>query len=822
MDTILKKPFSVCVGIVLSLLLSACAHKTAPVDCDPADFELLQACLASLKQQALERPSDAAARVAYLTAKERAISAWLTDASKQPGDAGAPARSTLYRQVLGIEPQNARAIEGLTFIERDTRRSKALMDAQFALDLKDYAAAQPLIRQVLNEDPGNARAKAMQALIQASERQSDMDPALSTALQQTMSIEFKDATLKQVFEVLSRTSGINFVLDREVKSDQKASVTMKDASTKSILDVVLQSNQLEPKVIDKKTILIYPNTTAKQKDHQALSVRTFFLSNADAEQVSNSLKTILKTRDLVVDKSQNLLIMRDSVDAVRLAEKIVSMQDSPVPEVMLELEVLEINRSRLSTLGVKIPAKISLSPLSRSNGTTVTLSDLVHANASSIGASLSSLQISATATDGDIKLLANPRIRVKNREAAKILIGDRVPNITSTSTATGFVSENIQYLDVGLKVEATPVISIDNEVSIKIALEVSSIANQLTTPSGTTAYQIGTRSASTILRLRDGENQILAGLINNEDRRTTTKVPGLGDIPVLGLLFAEKADTKNNTEIVLSVTPRIVRNTPRPDASLIDFESGTETNLRAGTLRLPPPPSNSTQQKAQPPLPAPLAPDASRAKQSRLAPSTGSTQSNNEALPAALASQAPGDPKVTGAQAIEGATAEGANASADNKPPAVAEGPKGGVYEWSGPQTVTPGALVKQTLMVSGAHGLSAISAVFTYDPSMLTFDSVKEEAEGNPGGASVQTRVDASNGHLHVSLSRRTGTAADAGVEGALLTVTFQARDTLTHTLLQTGSFSLLGSDGTSVPAKAPAAIGIDAVAQAAPEPLK
>jgi general secretion pathway protein D len=176
--------------------------------------------------------------------------------------------------------------------------------------------------------------------------------------------------------------------------------------------------------------------------------------------------------------------------------------------------------------------------------------------------------------------LANPRIRVVNREKAKILIGDRVPNITVTSSPQGGFAESINYLDVGLKLDVEPVIYRGNDIVIKIGLEVSNIAGTQVSKLGTTAYTIGTRNASTTLRLKDGENQVLAGLINDEDRRTANKIPAVGDLPVLGRLFGSSLDEGKKSEVVLSITPRLVRNVQRSDQRIQEFRSGTENSLR--------------------------------------------------------------------------------------------------------------------------------------------------------------------------------------------------------------------------------------------------
>src|SRR5205814_8533631 len=187
--------------------------------------------------------------------------------------------------------------------------------------------------------------------------------------------------------------------------------------------------------------------------------------------------------------------------------------------------------------------------------------------------------------DGRTNVLANPRIRVKNKEKARIHIGDRVPVITTTAAATGgFVSESVSYLDVGLKLEVEPLISLDDEVSMKVGLEVSNITQTVKSSTGTLTYQLGTRTAATNLRLRDGETQVLAGLISTDDRRAADRVPGLGELPIAGRLFSHTLDNNNRTEIVLLITPRLARTLARPDAASVEFAAGTEASTGAPRL----------------------------------------------------------------------------------------------------------------------------------------------------------------------------------------------------------------------------------------------
>nr|WP_306173557.1 type II and III secretion system protein [Limnobacter humi] len=188
--------------------------------------------------------------------------------------------------------------------------------------------------------------------------------------------------------------------------------------------------------------------------------------------------------------------------------------------------------------------------------------------------------------DGDASLLANPRIRIKNRAKANILIGERVPVVTTTTTANVGTSESVNYLDVGLKLNLEPVISLDQQVSMNVNLEVSNILETITRTSGLQTYRLGTRNASTVLRVKDGETQILAGLIQQDERNSAQRVPFLGDFPLLGRLFSSTSENGVKTEIVLLITPRIIRNIPLPTSGKSEILSGTQNSLGAAPIQL--------------------------------------------------------------------------------------------------------------------------------------------------------------------------------------------------------------------------------------------
>jgi general secretion pathway protein D len=173
------------------------------------------------------------------------------------------------------------------------------------------------------------------------------------------------------------------------------------------------------------------------------------------------------------------------------------------------------------------------------------------------------------------------------------LVGDKVPIITTTSTANVGVSENVTYVDVGLKLDVEPRITLDDFVNIKVGLEVSSLGKETITTNGASVFQIGTRNASTVLRLKDGETQILAGLISQDERKNTSRIPGLGDIPLLNRLFSSQKDEKNKTEIVLVITPRVINNIQLPKAEVSEYLSGTESQISDTPIAVSPQSSSS-------------------------------------------------------------------------------------------------------------------------------------------------------------------------------------------------------------------------------------
>ncbi|HEV8314864.1 MAG TPA: secretin and TonB N-terminal domain-containing protein [Burkholderiaceae bacterium] len=600
------------IAVLASLLLAGCAGYQAYREgrADLADGKI-EPGLSKLKEAVEQSPRNVEFRQTYFNEREAAVNALVRRAEIATDAGDFEAARQAYAQILKIDPANARAAAGGVRVDSAQRQWNAL-EAALALSRKgDVDAAVNRVQQVLSENPAHARAAALMKTLQRQQadktgRELGIYPKLKDGYRKPVTLSFAGASLQQVFDALKQASGLNYIIDKDVKTDQRVTLSVTNKPVEDILRLLLATNQLERRVLDEDTLLIYPNTPAKAAEYREMVVRTFYLSHADATKVSNLVRTIAKAKDVVVDEKLNLLVVRDSAEVVRLAEKLIAAQDVPEPEVMLELEVLEISVNRLLEMGVNWPGSASASVIG-SAGTAgqLTAHEARHFNSGLVRLNVGDPVIAAKlrSTNGDANLLANPRVRVRNKQAAKILIGERVPVFTTTATANVGTSESVNYLDVGLKLDIEPTISVDDEVSMKLALEVSNILETITRTSGTQAYRLGTRNTSTTLRVHDGETNILAGLIQRDERRSNTGVPGLNEVPLVSKLFGAAQDSDTRTEIVLLVTPHIVRNIELPGLGVQEFLAGTDAAVGAAPIQLGAPAPASTPARPNTPTP---------------------------------------------------------------------------------------------------------------------------------------------------------------------------------------------------------------------------
>lgn len=759
-----------CAVLLLAMLLAGCASDQIRKEgMDLIDQGRYEEGLGKLEDAARQYPDDLSFRVAVRNGRELAINRLLAAAAAERAAGRAEEACSDYDRVLGLDARNAAAKTGIETLERDKRHATMLADAKEMLRKGNVDGAREALRQILDENPDNAGARALRRQIADQAAKAQLaEPALMAKFRKPINLQFRDANLKMVFEALARTSGINILLDKDVRPDLKTSLFVKDVSVEDTIDLILMQNQLEKKVLSENTVFIYPNTPAKLKEYQDLKIRSFHLVNADAKQIQTMLKTILKTRDIFVNEKTNSVIIRDTPDAVRLAEKMIADQDGADPEVMLEVEVLEVTRSALTNIGIQYPDQLTLTATGGATGTSgsssssMTLHDLRHLNENRILVSpAQAIGFSLHSDRGDVNILASPRIRVRNNEKAKIMIGDRVPVITNAvtpvSTGTPVVTGSVQYLDVGLKVEVQPTINPDDVVAIKVNLDVSSIVDQITNPqSGTVAYDIGTRNASTVLSLKDGETQVLAGLINNQDKHSVNEIPLLGRVPILGRLFSTHNNDSSKSEIVLSITPHIVRPARQPEASEVEYWSGTDAMVRGAPVSLKPMGSVA------------------------LSSSGGAAASAPRYLPQ------PHAPVPAAA-----ATAEPMSLS------------------WTGPNQAKVGDHISLTLGSVSPQALKSLGLLVNYDPGVLKAIDVKEGnlVKAGDQGARFDQAIRQDQGEVQVDLS---GPAQGGATAGTVFTVVFEVTAPSPQTQISVSRIEPAAASGKPVEVNAPAPFAI------------
>ena len=806
-------------GIVLILgLLVGCAadrlHRDGLVAIDRGEYE---SGVALLNQAVQNDPHNMTFRLDLQARRDAAIQQLIAMADTARGAHQLEVAAQDYKRVLALDPNNDRAKRGLAGLEGDARHGEIVAEARKDFERKDYDAAEAKLRGVLSEDQGYGPAHDLATAINTARGPITVAPRLKTRDNHKVTLQLRDAPTKMVFEVLSRETGINFILDKDVKSDTKTTIFVQDVPVEEAIDLVLDQNALARQILADNMVLIYPNIAAKQKDYEQQIVRTFYLTNAVPKDAENMLKTVLAAKTMFVDERTNVLVIRDTPDVVRMAEKLVASLDVAEPEVMLEVEVLELSRSRLQDLGIQYPTTATLTPskLTTAAGAVtgasgLVLSDLQHQNSNTIGITALSVTLNAMKQAGLVNTLASPRIRARNKEKAKVLIGSKEPVITNsvTPTAAGapVVTGSVQYLDVGLTLEVQPTIYLDSDVAIKLSLEVSSILKQVATASGTIAYEIGTRNANTLLRLKDGETQILAGLIQESDTRTANTIPGLGDIPILSHLFGTHHTDHEKDEIVLSITPRIIRMQPRPSSDATEFWYGTETRTRSvpygassaaeGSTSPPagsaPAPTGSALPPEVPPPPAGAAPAAPA--ESTPGEAASAALSNSTALAAAAALKAAAASRGLPSTSVP-ATVPSNNPSAAAAASGAAASAASSALTLEGPSETKVGEEFQVTVRLATDQSITHLRSQLRFDASALQLVSASPgdmvpAAAGNP---KVDTR--GSGAQLDVT------TTSDEPVQGSgsLMVLQFKAVAARPATNIM-AMLNVLGGSGAAV----------------------
>ncbi|MGL6041526.1 MAG: secretin N-terminal domain-containing protein [Deefgea sp.] len=570
-----------------------------------------EAALKTLQAQLAATPNDLQLRVAFQSSLLQFLSRLQNEGDQARARGDIALATSRYQQILSWEPNNMRALEGIRLVEIGIRHTSML---KYAMEIKDTRPDESLTiaSQILAENPRSTEARILRNDLESRKsREASLRPALAQALKSPISLQFRDQSMMSVFDIISRIGNVNFIFDKDVPPNLKTTIYARDTTVQDVINLILATNQLDKKILNDNTILIYPKRPDKDRDYKDMVMRTFYLSNADPKQVLSMIKQMVKTRDVYIDERLSMLVMRDTPEAIAVAERLIAAQDIPQSEVLMEVEILEVSNSDMLDLGIKYPGSVSASVYGNTigaapptitknpDGTTVTtspsaltagsvtLDQLKNINSSDILVNLGVPTITANInqTKGKTNILANPKIRVKNRDKAKVLIGERVPVVTTT-VSNGTTTENVNYQDVGLTLNVEPVLTVDNEISVKVTLEVSNITKTIPTKGGLLVYQIGTRRAETNMTSRDGETQVLAGLLSRNEVDAGSGIPFLSSIPGLDRIFGTKSTSKEKTELIMLITPRVVRSLPLPSTHITNFDSGTEGTMSTDPLRL--------------------------------------------------------------------------------------------------------------------------------------------------------------------------------------------------------------------------------------------
>lgn len=416
-------------------------------------------------------------------------------------------------------------------------------------------------------------------------------PTLNPRSNEPISLNFPNkVSLRDIYRALGQAFGINIQFDSKLR-DKQMDIQLEDVTAQEALEFVMRAAGHFYKVLNETTIIVIEDNTQNRRQYEEQVIQTFFLSNAEVKEMLTLLRSLVGTKNIASNDQLNAIVLRDSADAIKVAERIIKANDKARGEVVIDVELLQINTNKMRELGIELSQYQVIQSLDQDPA--LRISDLEFLNQQNWEITLPGFIYDFVKTSSEAQLLASPQIRISDGNQASLTIGDRVPIPVTTFNSAQTVGGNIvpitsfQYQDIGIRLEIEPRLHHNNEITLDIQVEVSSVAG---TVEGTGGSQpiISTRNIQSTIRLKDGETNFLAGLIRNDQSHSDTGIPGLSDIPVIGRFFSKKTSTKTRTDLVLTLTPHIIR---RPDITAEDLRPlwvGTEGNLtfRGGSPRV--------------------------------------------------------------------------------------------------------------------------------------------------------------------------------------------------------------------------------------------
>ncbi len=601
---------------------------------------------------------------------------------------------------------------------------------------------------------------------------------------------------KVVYQAIGKAAGINVLFDPDYNS-KRIQVDLNNSTLLDALRIVGTQSGTFWRPITSNTIFVAQNTRAKRTELEEQAVQTFYLSNAwqqnDLNDVQTALRNVLTQVKVYGVASQNAIVVRGTPDELLLAQKLVNDLDKARPEVVVDIAVLEVSKNWERTLGIAWPSSIGVAlqpPCTTSTssncgtsstgtdqtgttgttGSTPSLYDLSHLKASDFAITIGSATANLLLTNSNTKILQNPRIRATDSQKATLTIGEKIPIATGsyqTGAATALVSSLVntqfQFEEVGVKVEMTPTVHYDNDVTLKVKIEVSSEAGS-TTISGVTEPIIAQNIVDQVIRLREGEASILGGIEQKQDTESWNGIPGLSAIPILKYLFGSKDHTINDEDLVFLLVPHIVRTEQLDPVNLRIIDTGVGNQIELRHVSAP-----TSQQPASTPAVLPVRPPSPN----RSGVGTVPGQSAEAAAPAALqqlhqAADAAGT--VAAAEAANQAQVQpGAPPQPGGQPVNIA------LIRPNGPVAV--GSTFKVPVVLNGGKDVAAVPLQVQYDPAKLSLVNVDQGDFLSRGGQAVALvhREDGS-GNITINTALPPGATGVSGA-GTVCTLSFTAK---------------------------------------------
>jgi general secretion pathway protein D len=482
---------------------------------------------------------------------------------------------------------------GMRFKESGVlERAKTEFEMAVQLDPTHQYAEQELAKvrkdlAILSQEGGAAKLAEMKK--EAAEMKVK-PPILNPASNEPMTLSFPNQTnVKDIYRAIGQAFGINILFDPKLR-DTKLSIELRNVTAREALESVMQAAGHFYKVLDPKTVIVAEDTPQNRRDYEDLVVKTFYLSNADVKDINNMLRALIDARRIATNEQLNSVVIRDTADKVAIAERLIDANDKAKAEVLVDVQLIQVDSNKLRDIGTELSnysPVFTVDPTQLGGNATsgaVPLSNIGDITRSMWSVVLPTLTVNLIKSAGEAETLAQPELRITEGQKGSLVIGNQQPIPTTTFNTSTTIGTSVvpitafQYKDVGIKIEIEPRVHHNNEVTLKLKIEASEFTGN-TTLNGQTMPTFGTRNIDSVIRLKDGETSLLAGLIKYNKTTSTSGLPFLSDIPLIGPLFRDNYKNYTRTDLVLTLTPHIIRNPDITEQDLAPLWVGTENRI---------------------------------------------------------------------------------------------------------------------------------------------------------------------------------------------------------------------------------------------------